>query len=352
MILTNGMYRYSRQEPLCRRLVKAIVILLCAGLSVVTTWACAEAPKRGGTLTIPLNGNPRMWPLVGGLPNILVNKVLYNYLLEYDAETLAPRGDMAERWEVSADGLVWTFYLRKQVTWHDGHPFTANDVKFSFEVRTHPDIPFYLRGNLAGLQRVEVVDEQTVKMIFDERKASLPVILGYLMDIIPEHLLKGYAPKDLLNPNEFLQRPIGTGPFKFKEFVPNSHVTLVPNEMYFEGRPYLNNMVFKIISDLDVQVAQLQTGALDFVPLEPHQLQAVAALPHIETRLARQVNYTFIGLNHTYPLFQDIRVRQALTYGLDRAAVLKTVALGKGMLSVGPISPFLEWVYHKGLRSR
>ena len=78
-----------------------------------------------------------MWPLVGALPNSLVNKVLYNYLLEYDAETLAPRGDLAESWEVSADGLVWTFYLRKQFTWHDGHPFTANDVKFSFAVREY-----------------------------------------------------------------------------------------------------------------------------------------------------------------------------------------------------------------------
>jgi peptide/nickel transport system substrate-binding protein len=149
VILTNGMFRYSRQEPLWRRLVKTVVMLLCAGLSVVASWACAEEPKRGGTLTIPLNGNPRMWPLVGGLPNILVNKVLYNYLLEYDAATLAPRGDLAKTWEVSADGLVWTFSLRKQVTWHDGHPFTANDVKFSFEVRMHPDILFYLRGNLS-----------------------------------------------------------------------------------------------------------------------------------------------------------------------------------------------------------
>jgi peptide/nickel transport system substrate-binding protein len=309
----------------------------------------AEEPKRGGTLTLPLNGNPKMWPLVGSLPNILVNKVLYNYLIKYDAETLAPRGDLAESWEVSLDGLVWTFYLRKNVKWHDGHPFTASDVKFSFEVRIDLNIPYYLRGNLAGLDRLEVIDEHTVNLVFLERKASLPVILGYLMDIVPKHLLEGYAPKDLINPTAFLQRPIGTGPFKFKEFVPNSHVTLVANDAYFEGRPHLDAMIFKVISDLDVQVAQLQTGGLDVVPLEPHQLQAVAALSTIETHLARQVNYTFIGLNHTNQLFQDKRLRQALNYGVDRAAILKTVALGKGMVAVGPISSFLGWAYHEKL---
>jgi peptide/nickel transport system substrate-binding protein len=239
-------------------------------------------------LTLSLNGNPKMWPLVGSLPNILVNKVLYNYLLKYDAATLAPRGDLAETWQVSPDGLVWTFHLHKNVTWHDGHPFTARDVKFSFDVRLDLDIPFYLRGNLAGLERVEVVDEHTVTMTFNEPKASFPVILGYLMDILPAHLLQSYAPKDLINPTAFLQHPVGTGPFKFKEFVPNSHVTLVANAAYFEGRPRLDALIFKVIADLDVQVAQLQTGALDFVPIEPHQLPAVATLPNIDTRLARQ----------------------------------------------------------------
>ncbi|RMF87542.1 MAG: hypothetical protein D6736_12570 [Nitrospinota bacterium] len=326
-------------------LVALSIVALCLSPSVQ-----AEEPKRGGTFTLPLNGNPKMWPLVGSLPNILVNKVLYNYLIKYDSETLVPRGDLAESWDVSDDGLVWTFHLHKNVRWHDGHPFTARDVKFSFEARMNPDMPYYLRGNLAGFQRVEIVDDYTVKMVFSEPKASLPVILGYLMDMVPEHLLKDYAPHELIGPTEFLKHPIGTGPFKFKEFVPNSHVTLVANEDYFEGRPYIDTIVYKIIPDLDVQVAQLQTGDLDLAIIEPPQLRAVESLPNIEIRLAKQVNYTFLGLNHTVPLFQDKRVRQALTYGLDREAILKTVALGKGMLAIGPISPFLEWVYNKNIQ--
>jgi peptide/nickel transport system substrate-binding protein len=327
------------------------MLLLVIGLCGILIFSAQAAePKRGGTFTLPLNGNPKIWPLVGSLPNILVNKVVYNYLIKYDSETLVPRGDLAESWDVSADGLTWTFHLQKNVKWHDGQPFTARDVQFSFDARMHPDFPYYLRGNLAGLQKVEIIDEHTVQMIFHEKKASLPVILGYLMDMVPEHLLKDYAPKDLINPTEFLKNPIGTGPFKFREFVPNSHVTVVANEEYFEGRPYIDSMVFKIIPDLDVQVAQLQTGALDLGILEPHQLQAVESLPNLEIKLAKQVNYTFIGLNHTNPLFQDKRVRQALTYGLDRAALLQTVALGRGMLAIGPISPFLEWVYNKNIR--
>jgi ABC-type transport system substrate-binding protein len=164
-------------------LVWGLFVLLTLSLSSWAPTARAQAPRPGGTLTLPLNGNPKMWPLVGSLPNILVNKVLYSYLLKYDAETLAPRGDLAESWEVSSDGLSWMFHLRRNVKWHDGHPFTARDVKFSFEVRVDPNIPYYLRGNLAGLERVDIVDEHTVKMVFDEPKSSLPIILGYLFEI-------------------------------------------------------------------------------------------------------------------------------------------------------------------------
>jgi peptide/nickel transport system substrate-binding protein len=76
--------------------------------------------------------------------------------------------------------MTWSFHLHKNIRWHDGHPFTARDVKFSFDIRVDPNIPYYLRGNLAGLERMEVIDEHAVKMIFDEPRASLPIILGSL----------------------------------------------------------------------------------------------------------------------------------------------------------------------------
>ncbi|MBI4279110.1 MAG: hypothetical protein HY660_11705, partial [Armatimonadetes bacterium] len=279
--------------------------------------------------------------VVGGLPNILVNKVLYSTLVKYDASTLAAVGDLAESWQASPDGLAWTFKLRRNVKWHDGRPFTARDVKFTFDVWLNPQVPYYLRGNLAGVKGTEIVDDFTVRVAMEKPAASLPVLLGYLMNIIPEHLLRNVSPRDMISPVAFLRNPIGTGMFKFKEFVPGSHVHLVANDDYYGGRPNLDGIVFKIIPDIEVHVAQLQTGQLDLALLEPYQVKGLEKVSNIEIRGARQVNHYLIALNNEREFFKDRRVRQALVYAQDREAMLKNIGLGYGRLATGPINPLM-----------
>src|SRR5512132_2487290 len=113
------------------RLAGVVGVVVGVVLAVTGADRSPATAQGGGTFSLPIIDNARMWPIVGGLPNILVNKVLYSTLVKYDPKNWTPVGDLAERWSVADDKLTWTFHLRRNVTWHDGRPFTARDVKFT-----------------------------------------------------------------------------------------------------------------------------------------------------------------------------------------------------------------------------
>lgn len=303
--------------------------------------------KSGGTFSLPLIDNPKMWPVTGGLPNILVNKVLYNALVMFDDPDQLPVGDLAENWEASEDGLTWTFNLHQNATWHDGEVLDADDVVFTVnEIWVNPDVAYYLRGNLGMIESAEKIDAHTVQLNLNEAAYNLPWMLGYLADILPEHIMADWAPDDFVDPVEFLKNPIGSGPFKFDEMVPGSHARFVRNDDYFGGTPHLDAVLFKVIPDIEQQLAQLQTGELDLVVVEPHQLAAIEGNSNIRINEARQVNYTYIAFHNQMEPFTDPLVRQALTHAIDRESILENAQLGRGLLANHPISPFLEWAYN------
>lgn len=324
----------------------ALIIALATSLFVVSSVTfAAEKPRYGGTFTLPITDTPPLWPVKGGIYNILPNKVLYDTLIKYDPKTLRPVGGLAESWSVSKDGLVYTFSLRHNVKWHDGQTFDSRDVKFTFDVWMNPDVPYYLNGNVSNVDRVETAGAYTVKVYMKKPTASFPVLLGYNMAILPEHKLKNLSAKDLANPTEFLKNPIGTGPFKFAQKQAGSYVKFVANQDYWDGRPYLDSIVFKIVPDADTQVAQVQAGDMDFAIIEPYQLSAVKGTPGLVVNEARQINYVYIDLNNRNPIFKDKKVRQALTYGLNRQAIIDDLLQGKAEMATGPISPLLDWAY-------
>jgi len=326
-----------------RAAVSLVVALVLAGGAAERAAAQGSA---GATFSLPLIDNARMWPIVGGLPNILVNKVLYSTLVKYDPKNWTPVGDLAERWTVGDDRLTWTFALRRNVTWHDGKPFTARDVKFTIErLWLNPQVPFFQRANLQDIGRVDAVDDFTVRVVTKVPFATLPVMLGYLANILPEHILGGYSVEQLRNPVDFLRNPVGTGPFRFGESVLGSHVRLVAYDRYFGGRPRLDAIVFRVVADVEQQLAQLQTGQLDLMIIEPHQVPAVQRMANVQIVDALQVNYTFLGFNHKAEPFGDRKVRQALSYAIDRKAVLEKIYGGKGRLATGPINPLVGWAY-------
>ncbi len=315
--------------------------------SPVASAPASAAPvtgQRGGNVRFPVGSDPVPNPITvaGGLASIFSNKLLFNGLIRYNSRTLNPEGDLAERWDFSADGKELTFKLRSGVKWHDGQPFTAEDVKFTFDTMLDPKTTFRFRSNIRGVQGATVVDPLTVKLTLASPLPSLPIQLGYNIHMIPKHVLQG---KDINAPADFLKKPIGTGPFKLVEYTPGSTMTVERNEAFHFGAPLLDRITLRVIPDINSQLAQLRSGELDFMLMEPDQAASVQGVNTIVIQNASQVNYYYIAYNNTRPIFSDKRVRQALTSAINREEIVKNVLGGAGQIAHGPINPLLAWAY-------
>src|SRR5688572_25434253 len=202
--------------------------------------AAPAKPGAGGTFKLPVNANVTPWPPIGAVQNLMVNKTIFSQLIKYDKGNFSPSPDLAETWEVSPDGLTWTFTLRKGVTWHDGKPFTSADAKFSIETYKDEKINSILRSNLTPVNRIETPNENTLVLGTQDKFSSLPEILCYLCFMLPKHLLEG---KDMTKPpEEFINNPVGTGPFKFVEHVRGDHLTVAAYDGFYLGRPKVDQV--------------------------------------------------------------------------------------------------------------
>jgi peptide/nickel transport system substrate-binding protein len=342
----------SRREFL--RLVPGAALGAAAVLrpaSLPAASAGSAAPKRGGTFKIPITANVTPWPPIGLIQNLMVNKSLFNGLVRYSPVDWTPQPDLAEKWEISKDGLTWTFYLRKGVTWHDGKPFTADDVKFSLDLYADPKVSSILQGNLEPVAGVEAVNPTTIKVVTKQPYSSLVELLCYLTFMLPKHLLAGQEFNRSKFPQEFLRRPVGTGPFKFGEHIAGDHFTVLANDQYHEGRPNLDSVIYKVVRDLNSTVVQVKTGELDIAFPTTAQLPALESAPNLYVIERGLMDYRFFGPNHNDPKlgkwFKERRVRQALAHAINAKGIIGQVAKGKADRSRGPLPPALKSWYVK-----
>jgi len=306
--------------------------------------APATAGTKGGTINFPLGSDGPLNPIVvpGNLASIFTDKAVFNGLIRYNSKTLNPEGDLAEKWEVAPDGKSITFTLRQGVKWHDGQPFTADDVKFTFDTMLDPKINARFRSNIKGVTEAVVNSPTSVTLKLSNPLPSLPIQLGYNVHMVPKHALQG---QDINAPKDFLAKPIGTGPFKFVSATPGSTLTVERYDNFHFGAPLLDRITFKVVADINAQLAQLKTGELDFMLMEPDQAASVKNDANIVIQNASQVNYYFIAYNDQKSPFSDKMVRQALTLAIDRQAIVKDVLGGAGQVANGPINPLLSWAY-------
>jgi peptide/nickel transport system substrate-binding protein len=318
--------------------------------------ARAQAPRQGGRVTILSPQEPRTL-----LPHLdlltlshEVQQLVFEGLLTLDARgqyvaRLAAEVPTVENGGVSADGRVYTFRLRPDVRWQDGTPFTAADVEFTWKMITDPKVPAPSRAVWADVSRVETPDPRTVRFHFAKPTvAFLGTVASERGLIVPRHLLEG---KDVAT-SELGRRPVGTGPFAVKEWVAGSHVLLGRHQGYREaGKPRLDEVLVRILPATAGQRAALQRGEAD---LALHVATADVAFVRglADYRLVAAPSYAWwhFWLNNDDPALRELPVRQALSHGLDRAAITGTVMAGL----VQPLHaalPFAHWAHHPGVRT-
>lgn len=276
-----------------------------------------------------------------------VSSLLFNGLVKYDKD-LTLIGDLAQGWEIGEGGLVITFHLKKGIKWHDGVEFTADDVLFGYKTIIDEKTPSAYKEDYLQVKKAEVPDKYTFKVTYDKPFAPALSSWGSLV-ILPKHLLE----KEDITKTSFSRNPIGTGPFKFKQWVPGQKVILNANTDYFEGRPYLDGVVIRIIPDPTTMFLELKTQGLDWIGLSPLQYKKQTQNEFFKKNYRKfkypSFSYTYLGFNLKHPWFSEKKVRQAIAYALDKEEIVKGALLGMGSVSTGPYVPD-TWPYNPNVK--
>lgn len=315
----------------------------------------APPPEAAVTLVVAQGGDPgALNPAVTTSGNTHpVTDQIFNGLVGLDGD-FRPLPELAERWTIEDDGRTYRFFLRRDVEWHDGTPFTSADVKFTFEealLKYHSRTRAALEGLLLA---VETPDPHTA--VFRLRRPYSPLLQRLDVveaSIIPRHQ---YAGQDLLSGNATRQ-PIGTGPFRFVSYAPGDRLVLEKNPRYFRpGVPGIDRVVFRILPTQATAVAALEKGEVDYVGNVPGPDAArLQATPGIAVVAAQggsggAVCQDVVIPNLTRAPFDDLRVRRAVAHALDRRLIVDRVYFGQGRPATGPISHLLAWAYTPAVR--
>ena len=329
--------------------VWAVLVSLAA---VLLVYPAGAAPAGGGAVVYPIVADPTFnpWHPRAFVESVFPNRVLFNGLTK-PGKNLQPAPDLAERWEVSRDGLTWTFFLRRNARWHDGREVTAEDVKFTYDLVLNPRLGAGGAVNFRSVKEVQVVDRHTVRFVLSTPMASLAAFTGTNAGILPRHAFEGVA--DPWAHDSFNKRtPVGTGAFRLRDYVPGAYVTLARFDGYFAGRPSLDTITFKVLPDPNTPIAQLLSGELTLIMVDnPASVRALQGRPDIEISTIPQTNFYWLAPNSRNALFRDRRVRQAMMHALDRRAMINGFLQGYAREATGLISPALAFYYHGDVKT-
>lgn len=309
-------------------------------------------PDVGGTYVEGLAGNPKyINPILSQYNDVDRDlcALIFNGLTDANEKgEIVP--DLATRWEVSDDGLTYTFHLRRGVRWHDGAPFTADDIVFTINSIRNPDfqgVPY-----LAELWRtvsVRRIDDYTISFTLQEPFA--PFIDYTTLGILPAHILRNVE-AEALPQAQFNTQPVGTGLFQVEELSAR-HVVLRANPHFYGDKPYLSTIEFKFYPDYESIFSAYEKGEIEGISrVLPEDLPKAREHPNLNLFSARLSGYTLVLLNlnnPNTPFFQSKEVRQALLYALDRQKIIDGILDGQGLVAHSPIMPD-SWAYYQSIR--
>lgn len=292
-----------------------------------------------------------------------VNNYVFGSLWHIDANyNYVP--EIAEKWEFSPDHKFLTIHLRKDVKWHDGQPVTADDMIFTWNVMASPDYTgpaFDQVQIIKGAQAVHdkkaktisgatKLDDYTIKVEFEKPIAN--ALDKLWITPIPKHVFEKIPVKDMPNAPETKTKIVGNGPYKIKEIKPNEYVVLEKNKDYFiKGKPYIDTVVWKVV-DPDVAVGALKDGEIDVMTqVSPDNAEKLKDDPNLAIVEQPDFGYQYLGLNTANPKLQDVKLRQAIAYAINRKALVDGLLKGHGYVLNQAISK-ASWAYNADLENK
>lgn len=304
--------------------------------------AFAQAPKKGGTLNTILTPEPPV--LVLGVnnqgPTIIAASKIFQGLLLFSPK-LDPLPCLAKSWELSDDRKTYTFHLQSGVTFHDGHPFSADDVVFSI-MKFNTELGPRARAIFAMITECTAPDPSTVKITLSQ--PFEPFLLMFEVSacpIVAKHIYDGTDYRT--NPRN--QHPIGTGPFKFEEWQRGNFIRLTRYDKYWKpDEPYLDEVIYRIVPDSQSRALALESGKVQLTQsndIEPFDVPRFRAKPNLTVTTAGWEYFSplsWIELNHRVKPLDDIRVRQAISHAVDRNFIVQKLFFGLGKVATSPVS--------------
>ncbi len=343
--------------------------LVTRGLIAASALAMGAAMADAKTFVYCSEGSPEGFdpaPYTAGTTFDASAHPVYNRLVEFKKGTTEIEPGLAESWEVSDDGLEYTFHLRKGVKWQSNAAFTptrefnADDVIFSFDRQGNKDNPFheYIPGITYEyytsmempelIKSIEKIDDHTVKFVLAHPEAPFMANIAMPFASIAS---KEYADALMAagHPEDFNNNPIGTGPFAFVAYQKDAVIRYAKNPDYWGPAPKIDDLVFAITPDASVRLQKLKAGECQLMPFPaPADLEAIKADPNLKVDEQAGLNVAYLAYNTTQKPFDDVRVRKALNMAMNKQAIIDAVFQGAGQVAKNPIPPTM-WSYNDAI---
>lgn len=294
--------------------------------------------RKDNTIVIAVTSEPkRLNPIfLTDFVSYSISGLTFNGLTKFDKD-MNVVGDLAESWDILNGGREIIFHLKKGILWHDGVELTSDDIVFTYKTLISPMTESPLSSQLGPIKDVRSINKYKVSITYFEPYGS--ALESLMIGIVPKHVLQD---KDI-NKTFFDDSPIGTGPYKLKEWIHGRRLSLEAFDNYHGGCPNIKNLIISIIPDTSTQLLELESGNIDLMEISPLLFNRGLSSDFVKYR-AGSFRYGFFGLNLEDKRFKDKRVRQAISYSIDKDSIIKSVLSGLGSRSTGPYPPE-AWYY-------
>ncbi|MFH1624794.1 MAG: ABC transporter substrate-binding protein, partial [Pseudomonadota bacterium] len=323
---------------------RRVWILFFTAFSLAGLVAClGESKLDRNTLVIGLESSPtNLDPRYATDANShRLTQILFNSLFKLDSH-FNPVPDIVKRWE-SPNDTAYIFYLKRGVQFHDGSELTSEDVKYTFDTILNPSFKSPHTGAFEKIDVIELLDRYTVRFALKEPFAPFLVNLT-VVGIVPKHAAQKRG-------GNFSQQPVGTGPFQLVEFLPDEKIVLRANIDYFEERPRLDKIVFKIVPDSTVRLLELSQGDIHLLQndIPPDLFPFLEKRGNLKIVRKEGTTYSYLGFNLKDPILQDRKVREAIAHAIDRESIVRYILKGLAVPASGILSPY-NWAHETDLK--